>query len=372
MIVTDEPKEADVARGLLTHLRTVLQQPELAYAEPPTRVTGGFDTMIYGFRLRGATEEWSAPLILRAFRQDNDPVRARWEGAVQTAVVQLGYPAPRVLLTSTDKETIGAPFIIMERLPGKMMLEDVFNPSRLLLLLPYILTEVPTILVETQTKLHALDPEPLLQALDAEGLSRGGVAPAGASRRMPTVDGQVQQIQRRIEDVPLDGLKPGLQWISEHRPPEPDQRVICHGDFHPLNVLMKGRAVSGVIDWAMVTVAAPEFDVANTKLILELAPMDFPLILEQIARVAKPLLARRYYDAYRRRRALDSEAVHYYEALRCVVELTWVGECQLSDAGVPGLRSAPSPWQASRPSTSLITRFRKITGITLTLPTSPA
>lgn len=369
--MTQEPTKAEVASGLLAHLRGVLRQPSLGYAEPPTRVTGGFDTMIYGFRLRGAAEKWSNPLILRAFRQHDDPVRARWEGVVQTAVAQLGYPAPRILLTSTDTEAIGGAFIIMERLPGKMMLEDVFNPTRLLMLLPHILTEVPRILVETQSKLHALDPEPLLQALDAEGLSRSGVAPAGVSQRMATVDGQLEQIRRRIQDAPLDGLKPGLQWALECRPSEPDRRVICHGDFHPLNVLIKGRAVSGVIDWAMATVAAPEFDVGNTVLLLERAPMDFPWVLQQIARLARPLLARRYYDAYRRQHSLDPEAVRYYEALRCVMELTTVGMFQLADAGVLSPRSGRNPWQASRPSNSLISHFRKITGITLRLPTKP-
>ncbi len=369
--MTDEPTGAEVASGLLAHLQGVLRQPGLAYADPPTRVTGGFDTMIYGFRLRGAAEEWSDPLILRVFRQHDDPVRARWEGVVQTAVVQLGYPAPRILLTRTEREAVGGPFIIMERIPGKMMLEDVFNPSRLVLRLPHILTEVPRILVETQAKLHALDPDPLLRALDAEGLSRGGVAPAGVSRRLATVDGQLEQVRCRIEDAALDGLKPGLQWIFERRPPEPAQRVICHGDFHPLNVLTEGGAVSGVIDWAMATVAAPEFDVGNTRLLLALAPMDFPWVLEQIARVARPLFARRYYQAYQRQRSLDPEAVRYYEALRCVVELTWVGECQLADAGVLAPRSGRNPWQARRPSNSLISHFRKITGITLRLPTSP-
>lgn len=365
--MTDEPTEAEVATGLLAHLRGVLRQAYLAYAEPPARVTGGFDTMIYGFRLRGAAEEWSCPLILRVFRQHDDPARAPWEGAVQTALVQLGYPAPRILLTSIEREAVGGPFVIMERLPGRMMLEDVFKPSRLVLLLPHILTEVPRMLAETQAKLHALDPEPLLRALDAQDLSGGDVAPAGVSRRMATVDGQLEQLRRRIEDSQLDGLEPGLQWILERRPPEPAQRVICHGDFHPLNVLTQGGAVSGVIDWAMTTVAAPEFDVGNTKLLLALAPIELPWILEQVGKVATPLLAGRYYDAYLRRRSLDADAVLYYEALRCVVELTWVGERQLADAGVLESRSGGNPWGAKRPMNRLISHFRKITGITLKL-----
>jgi aminoglycoside phosphotransferase (APT) family kinase protein len=188
---------------------------------------------------------------------------------------------------------------------------------------------------------------------------------------MATLDGKLERIRGRIEHAPLDGLKPGLQWILERRPAEPERRVNCHGDFHPLNVLTEGGAVTGVIDWASVTVAAPEFDVGNTKVLLALAPMDFPWVLEQIARVARPLFARRYYQAYQRQRSLDPEAVRYYEALRCVVELTWVGECQLADAGVLAPRSGRNPWQARRPSNSLISHFRKITGITLRLPTRP-
>ena len=366
--MTGQPTETEVAGRLLTHLRATLREPNLRYVEPPIRLIGGFDTMIFSFRLGGAVEDWSGPLVLRLFRQQDDPARARWESAVQTALVQLGYPAPRVLLTTTDTEAVGGAFIVMERLPGRMMLDDVFKPSRLLLLLPRILSEVPGTLAETQARLHELDPEPLLRALDEDDLPATGVAPAGVSRRMATVDGQLEQLKRRIENARLEGLKPGLQWLLRHRPPEPEHRVICHGDFHPLNVLMQGEAVSGVIDWAMTTVADPAFDVGNTKLLLALAPLELPFILEKIGNVARPVLARRYFEAYRRRRSVDSEAVRYYEAMRCPVELVWVAERRLADAGVMEPRSGPNPWGAARATNRLISHFRKISGITLTLP----
>lgn len=366
--MSEERTEAEVASGLLAHLRSALQEPDLAYPEPPLRVTGGFDTMIYSFRLEEAPQEFSGPLILRLFREHDDPRRALWENAVHTAVTGLGYPAPRVLLLCADKEVLGGAFLIMERLPGRMMLEDVFEPSRLLFRLPRILTEVPRILVETQTRLHALDPEPLLRAVDAAGLPASGVGPAGISRRLATVDGQLEQMWLRIERSSLHGLRPGLQWVLEHRPPEPEQRVICHGDFHPLNVLMERETVSGVVDWSLVTVADPAFDVANTKLLLEIAPLELPLVLDWLANVLRPILARRYYDAYRRQRPVDSEAIRYYEALRCTFELVWVAERRLADAGVIEPRSGPNPWGAPRPTNRLIAHFRKISGITLTLP----
>jgi aminoglycoside phosphotransferase (APT) family kinase protein len=367
--LSHQPSETDVDAGLLAHLRALLGEPNLTYAEPPARVTGGFDTLIYSFRLKSAAAGWSEPLILRVFRQHGDPIRARWESAVQTALVQMGYPAPRVLHVGTTTEAVGGAFVIMERLPGKMILQDVFKPSRLFSALPRILRDVPRVVAEAQARLHALDPGSLLGALEAEGLPTHGVGPAGISQRMATVDGQLDQARRRIERAALDGLKPGLEWLLEHRPPEPEERVICHGDFHPLNILMEGKVVSGVIDWANTTVADPAYDVGNTNVLLRLAPLELPSVLELIGNVVRPILASRYYDAYRRRRAVYPEPVRYYEALRCVVELVWVGVHRLADAGGIEPCSGPNPWAAPAATNRLVSHFRKITGITLTLPT---
>jgi aminoglycoside phosphotransferase (APT) family kinase protein len=364
-----QPAETDVGAGLLAHLRATLDEPGLAYAEPPVPVLGGFDTLIYGFRLQSAAEGWSGPLILRVFHPQADPVRARWESAVQAALVQLGYPAPRVLLVGTTTEVVGGAFIIMERLPGKMMLEDAVKPSRLLSALPRILTEVPHVVAEAQARLHALDPSPLLRALEAEGLPAHGGGPAGVSQRVATVDGQLDQVRRRIEANDLDGMKPGLRWLLEQRPPEPDHRAICHGDFHPLNILMDGANVSGVIDWANTTIADPAFDVGSTNVLLRLAPLEFPFVLERIASLVRPILARRYYHAYRRLRAVDPRATQYYEALRCVVELAWVGQRRRALPGVVEARSGPNPWGSPTATNRLISHFRGITGVTLTLPT---
>lgn len=369
--MTREPTETQVADGLLAHLRAELGEPDLAYAEPPVRMAGGFDTMTYGFRLEGAAGEWSRPLILRAFRQHDDPNRARWESAVHATLARLGYPAPGVLLTCALAEALGGAFIVMERVPGRMMLADILQPSRLIFLLPRILIEVPRLLAETQARLHDLDAAALLTALEDEGLPPDGAGPAGISRRVATVEGQLGRAQRRIEDARLDGLRPGLEWLLAHRPPEPERRAICHGDFHPLNILMDGGAVTGVVDWANTVVADPAFDVGNTRLLLGIAPLEFPLVLEWVASVARPILARRYHAAYRRHRAVNEDAMRYYEAMRCVTELVWVAERRLADAGLIETRSGPNPWGAPRPRNRLMSRFRKITGTALTLPTVP-
>src|SRR5262245_9301957 len=113
---------AEPARSLLEHLRAELHSPGLDYAEPLTPIAGGYDTRIFAFRLTGASEPFSIPLILRILSNQYPSARALTERATQNTVARLGYPAPRVLLASSDPTILGGAFLIMERLAGRPLL----------------------------------------------------------------------------------------------------------------------------------------------------------------------------------------------------------------------------------------------------------
>ncbi|RLC58018.1 MAG: hypothetical protein DRI30_03265 [Chloroflexi bacterium] len=358
-----EPRtDTEIAERLLVYLRGVSSRPKLDYARPPRAITGGFDTRILAFRLTGAPTELSIPLILRLYASDDDPLRARWESVVQSTVVSLGYPAPRVLLESIESDVLGGAFLVMERFPGTPMLK-ASTPIELLLRIPWLLTSLPRVLAEQQARLHSFDPEKLTEAIDATGLPQQGVAAAGVSRRKLSTDGQLDQIQQRIESHNVAGLRPALQWLLENHPGEPPENVICHGDFHPLNVLMKDGRVTGVVDWAMTVVGDPAFDVASTRVLLGLAPMSMPAAIDSLASRLRPILVRRYTEAYERIRSLDRERLAYYEALRCLMELSWVAEKRLTREG-----SHRNPWGAPREANRLVSHFQRIAGISPQLP----
>ena len=327
----------DLGPRLLAHLRATLGNPRLDLAGPLAPISGGFDTEIFAFRLSGAPPALAGPLVLRVLPPHHDPRRALRERAVQNAVADLGFNAPRAPLASADTAILGAAFLVMERCPGRPLLA-----SRRF--------GIAALLVETHVQLHALDPAPLLDALEA--------AEPGA-RALVSLDGHLGQLERRIGGR-LPGLAPAMRWLLEHRPAPGGPLAICHGDFHPQNLLCDGRAITAVLDWPNVLVADPAYDVAATRVILEQVPLEILPVsrrLRPAVAVARRVLVALYLRGYRRRRPLDAGALAYGEALACMRGLVRTGEQRAR----PG--EAVSPLDASSFGDRLAARFATLTGI---------
>jgi hypothetical protein len=80
----------------------------------------------------------------------------------------------------------------------------------------------------------------------------------------------------------------------------PDGERLCHGDFHPGNVLADGDRV-GVIDWANAARGVPEADHARTVLLLRWAnPLPgTPLVSRGLLAAGRSLFTRAYARTYR-------------------------------------------------------------------------
>jgi aminoglycoside phosphotransferase (APT) family kinase protein len=370
--VQDPAVAPDLERRLLDYLRAELEAPALRLAEALTSISGGYDTQIFSFRAAGGPAASRGPLILRMLASHTRPTRVLRERAVQEAVRALGYPAPAVLCASTDPSTLGAPFLVMERLAGRPMLDvKRFGAG--------------TLLVAAQLRLHELDAAPVLRATEAVG--------AGD---MITVDGLLADLAARVSGAPLAGLERAMDWLLSRRPAEPARRAICHGDFHPGNILMArgaeprpprgtrirdvrapapgdaarlpfavtpAPAITGVLDWPNAVVADPAYDVAATKVLLELTPvdvLDIRAVLRPVIDLARRLLLRRYLAGYRRRRSIDPAILAYYEAVACMRGLVRVAEVHRAAARSG---AAVGRLDASSFGRRAAARFAQITGI---------
>jgi len=332
----------DLGQRLLDYLRADLGEPGLQYVDPPTAISGGYDTEVFRFQVRSTHDEWSRPLVLRLLGPQHDPRRALREGIIQNTVATLGYPAPRVLVASADPVTLGGGFLVMARLVGRPMLA-----ARRFGMAP--------VLAETQARLHSLDPRPLLTAMESSGVHET----IGFSSLLA-------QLHHRIERHALDGLRPAMHWLLAHQPSPPARPVICHGDFHPQNVLMASGTVTGVLDWPNVLVADAAYDVATTRVILSLVPVELsgiPPALRPLVRAGRRLMLRRYLAAYRRRRPLDSRALAYYEAASGMRQLVRVAEARVSGRLTALDRSAFGE--------RVVAHFHALTGVAPEIPALP-
>ena len=323
--------EGAIGRGLVECLRDITGRPEIRLAGGLQRLTGGFDTSVYAFDLENAPADLSGRLVLRLFRSPGDVSRARFEAAVHKAAAaarSLPIPIPRMPVESDGYSILGRPFIVMDFVPGVMLVEALADPA--------VLAAAPRLLAQVQADLHSLPSTGFVQILTSAGID--------PARRSPLK--LVDHVRRRVDVRALDELRPLADWLDEHRPTLPENPAICHGDLHPANVMVEGTRVTGVIDWANVVLGHPEFDVACTRLILSIGPMEGPEVHDDGVRELIDKAVDEYLIRYRQHRLLDDALLSFYTVVRAASAFTRVA---LADARVDAPDAAPDGYAWRHP-----------------------
>jgi aminoglycoside phosphotransferase (APT) family kinase protein len=339
--VTDE----DIVLALLDYLRAVTACPALAYDEAPTRMSGGYDATILRFSLQGAPDPFTGPLVLRLFQPSVDSRRAATEGAVQNALAELGYPAPRVFAAEARIEPMGGPFLIMERMPGRplgsefegLSIKGFGQTLNLVRQVPRIRREILRLWGEAQTRLHALPAGEFVERLERAGIPGESL----------TFDSEFGRQRAFVEELDLKDLRPVVDWLMTNRP-QAQPAVVCHGDFQPFNVLADNGRLTGVIDWVKATIAEPAFDYGAMIAILATVPIRASAGVSRAMRALMSNLARTHSRGCRSMPGGEA-ALRYYQVFNCLVQLVTVGKSRAhgnmtqgaynSSVGVANLRN---------------------------------
>lgn len=345
---SQQPDDATVGSQLLAALRQRTGVTELEYEEIPQRITGGMETLTYGFSLSAPPENLSGKLILRLFGKPGDVNQSRREAAFQNSLADLGYPVPRVK-GSFESGIDDRPFNIMERIPGAPMMDQAdLEPANVERIVGWF--------ASIHARLHKAPSAPVIKA----------VAEAGFPQEQFSLDGRLKFMAHYFEGDMFSGLRPGFEWLVANKPEEQETPAVCHGDFHPGNIMVDGEKVTGVIDWPGAAFADPEFDVGTTLVLIrvggaQLEPEMLP-VFHQIADL--------YLHRYKQDSPLSMEKVNYYEALRSFRAFT--RSTALLTHGVdPALVPRDHyPWSGDFAMQQMQSRLKQITGIDLPLPTS--
>ncbi len=205
--------------------------------------------------------EYGEGKALKLFRDWYPRDAAEWDFKTSRTVALNYAGAPQV---SGSVEIDGRFGIIFERIDGASALGHVMRH-------PLQSAAVGRRLAETQTQMHKASSEGLPS--QKEGLR--------------------QQIGRASELSPAE-----KERIINYLETLPDGSALCHGDFHPDNLLFSTRG-DVVIDFVTANSGAAACDIARTSLILDskAVPPDMGFLM----RLVLAFLRKLCFKAYRRR-----------------------------------------------------------------------
>lgn len=208
--------------------------------------------------------DWGDGRVLRLlWSPEREPWLDREESALRAASAA-GAPVPEVHeRTAVD----GRPGLVMERLDGSDLLTRL--GSR-----PWTLYSAGRLLGRLHARLHEVR------------------APVS----VPALKDNIRElVERRAEQVPADLAAEAMDHLAEL----PDGDRLCHGDFHPGNVLLTSVGPR-VIDWAGASRGDPIADVCRSRLIIRMGavPPQAPALVRRLDRAGRSWLLRSYLRAY--------------------------------------------------------------------------
>ena len=225
----------------------------LGYAEAsePRRVKGGWDTLLWRFSTPDGREH-----SLRVHYLPDRQEFAWRERLALAACERAGLPAPRV---ETVGEIEGLPAMVLSWCPGIPILALVEKK-------PWALWRLGRLFGRAQAQMHAVTP------------------PAEFAAGAP--DDWLTKVTDQYADL-VAGAKT-LQLSTSS---------LIHMDFHPLNVVTDGAAVTGILDWARAAAGDLRADLARTEITLLWAPVP-PGPMRPLLNLVRSLFLRAWRSGY--------------------------------------------------------------------------
>jgi len=240
---------------------------------------------------------------------------------------------PRPYLFEPNHGALGAPFLIMQRLGGSPLFGSRSFPTAFKTFSLGFFS-----FVRAQARLHKYDST-------AAGLREIPHAfptvAQSAGNEPPLLDRLLNLIADRVEHGPLPGLREALQRINERAPRfRSSPQSIVHMDYHPLNVMVDGVQVTGVIDWVNTDVGDRHLDAAMTAVILSSSALEHPRWMRDnlVGNGLRASFAALYMPLYHAMAPMNFERFRYCQAVAALLRLSMLGMMRARGPEVVGFR----------------------------------
>ena len=203
------------------------------------RMVGGASRECWGVDLEvgGGPQRGLHELVLRrdlGGRIHQSSLSRNEEFKVLHAAYSHGVKAPRPRWLCADKDVLGGPFFLMDRLPGEALGKKVVRSAE------YFEARIvlPSQMARELATIHAIP-------LSADLATLPGPGP-GESPAQKALSDALATLREAREPHPA--LELAARWLRE-REPRAEGPVLTHGDFRVGNLLVGTEGLLGVLDW---------------------------------------------------------------------------------------------------------------------------
>ena len=216
---------------------------------------------------------WDEGRVLKLYRTEFPRDWADWEAKITRAISEAGVPAPHIFeVLDVD----GRRGIIMDRVDGPSMITDLLANL-------FNVVKHAHLLAQLHVQMHACT--------------------------VPDLPAQHESLRRRIQEAKVS---PAIQAAALQRLDHlPAGTALCHGDFHPDNVVLTTHGPR-ILDWPTAVQGHPLGDVARTSLILRLIEPSSEMSIPWALRLVRDVYHAAYLKRYIQLRSVSREAIEMW------------------------------------------------------------
>lgn len=251
---------------------------------------------------------------------------------VLTCLNTTDVPAPVVYWYEDDPAVLGAPALVMERVPGECP-SPWRRAGREFYAAAADRGELPVSFTDALASIHNVD----WQAAGLDFLGVPGEGDDFARREIAKWKALIDESGHPGHPI-LDDL---IGWL-EANAPATDRLTLVHGAYRTGNVLIDDDKVSAVLDWELQVIGDPMYDVAY--MLTELNRTDTELLSNVVPREL-------FFERYQSQTGIeiDLDRCRYYQLLYAMRSAAfWMSAAGLyADGSNPDLRLARTEWSVT-------------------------